>query len=135
MNRMVEKYSLCQKLSGLYPSDASCFHYEIGACKGACIGKESPDLYNQRAMKVISGNNLTVSNMLIIDAGRNGEERSVVKVENGKYAGFGYFTASYAEHDQGIIHSCVHEYPDNLEVQQIIKQYLGNYKVDRVIRY
>jgi DNA polymerase-3 subunit epsilon len=132
---MVEKYGLCQKLCGLYPTDGNCFHYEIGACKGACIGKEPPGLYNLRARKVISGYDFGIHNLLIIDTGRNLEEKSVIKIENGKYIGFGYFTAAFADNDQAIIHECIHSYPDNREVQQIIKQYLRNNKVDGVIVY
>jgi DNA polymerase-3 subunit epsilon len=135
INRMVEKYGLCQKLCGLYPTDGNCFHYEIGACKGACIGKEPPGLYNLRARKVISGYDFGIHNLLIIDTGRNLEEKSVIKIENGKYIGFGYFTAAFADNDQAIIHECIHSYPDNREVQQIIKQYLRNNKVDSVIVY
>jgi len=135
VNRMVEKYALCQKLCGLYPTDANCFHFEIGACKGACIGKESPEHYNHRALKVVSDHDLVVNNLLIIDTGRNNEERSAVKIEHGRYVGFGYFTASYADNAPEVIHACIHEYPDNLEIQQIIRQYLGNNKVDRVIIY
>ena len=135
LNRMVEQYTLCQKLCGLYPSDGNCFHYEIGACKGACIGKEPPELYNARARKFISGYDFGIHNLLIIDAGRNEGEKSAVKIENGKYIGFGYFTAAFTGNDPGIIHECIHAYPDNREVQQIIKQYLRNNKVDKVIAY
>jgi DNA polymerase-3 subunit epsilon len=135
MHRMVEKYALCQKLCGLYPSDGNCFHYEIGACKGACLGKEPPVLYNLRAAKAIAGFDFGMHNLLIIDAGRNFEEKSVIKIEHGKFIGFGYYTAAFAENDQSIIHECIHSYPDNREVQQIIKQYLRNNKVDRVIVY
>jgi len=135
MNKIVEKYALCQKLCGLYPSEGNCFHYEIGACNGACIGKEPPESYNLRAMKVISGYDFGIHNLLIIDAGRNTDEKSAVKIENGKYMGFGYFAAAFAENDQEIIHECIHAYPDNREVQQIIKHYLKNNKIDKVIVY
>ncbi len=46
LNSIVDKYGLCQKLCGIYPSANHCFHYEIGACQGACIGRESPVEYN-----------------------------------------------------------------------------------------
>jgi DNA polymerase-3 subunit epsilon len=135
LNRMIEKYSLCQKLCGVYPTDGNCFHYEIGACKGACIGKEPPGSYNMRAGKAISGFEFGIHNLLIIDTGRNEGEKSAVKIENGRFLGFGYFTAAYIETDQEIVHDCIQTYPDNREVQQIIKQYLRNNKVDRVIVY
>ena len=133
--KIVEKYELCQKLCGLYPTEGNCFHYEIGACKGACIGKESPEKYNLRAMKVIDGHDFGIRNLLIIDAGRDREEKTVVKIENGKFIGFGYFASSFAESNQYILHDCITTYPDNREVQQIIKQYLRNNKVDKIIVY
>jgi DNA polymerase-3 subunit epsilon len=135
LNKVIEKYELCQKLCGLYPSDGNCFHFEIGACKGACIGKEPPETYNLRAMNALSGHHFGIHNLLIIDHGRNKDERSVVKIENGKYIGFGYFTEEYAENDQHILHECISPYPDNREVQQIIKQYLRNNKVHKLIAY
>jgi DNA polymerase III subunit epsilon len=132
---IIEKYELCQKLCGLYPTDSNCFHYEIGACKGACIGKESPEHYNQRAMKMIAGYDFGIHNLLIVDAGRNNDEKAVVKIEHGKFIGFGYFTPSFTESNPGLLHDCINPYPDNREVQQIIKQYLRNNKVDKIIAY
>jgi DNA polymerase-3 subunit epsilon len=135
MMNMIEKYQLCQKLCGIYPTEGNCFHYEIGACKGACIGKEAPEFYNIRAMKVINGYDFGIKNMLIIDNGRSNHEKSVVKIENGKYIGFGYFSPSFVEENPGIFHECISHYPDNREVQQIIKQYLRNNKVEKVMLY
>jgi DNA polymerase-3 subunit epsilon len=133
--KIIDNYELCQKLCGLYPTNGNCFHYEIGACKGACIGKESPEKYNQRAMKVITGYDFGIRNLLIIDAGRNNDEKSVIKIENGKYIGFGYFAPFYGESNSELLHDCVNSYPDNREIQQIIKQYLRNNKVDKIIAY
>jgi DNA polymerase-3 subunit epsilon len=131
--RLVDKYELSEALA--YPSGGHCFHYEIGACQGACIGKETPEAYNLRAMKVVTGYNFGIDNLLVIDTGRNHDERSVIKIENGKFIGFGYFTTTFAEHDQDILHECISPYPDNREVQQIIRQYLRNNKVHRLIVY
>jgi DNA polymerase-3 subunit epsilon len=133
--RMIEKYTLCQKLCGIYPTEGNCFHYEIGACKGACIGREPAMLYNQRAMKVINEYNFGIRNMLIIDGGRNAFEKSVIKIENGKYIGFGYFAPSFIEDNPCIFHECIKQYPDNREVQQIIRQYLRNNKVEKIMVY
>jgi DNA polymerase-3 subunit epsilon len=135
LTRMVEQYGLCQKLCGLYPTEGNCFHYEIGACAGACIGKESPEKYNLRAKKVLDNFDFGIHNLLIIDGGRNMEEKSVIKIEHGKYIGFGYFSQAFAESDQDILHECITLYPDNREVQQIIKQYIRNNKVDKIIVY
>ena len=93
--RMVEQYSLCQKLCGLYQSSNACFHYQIGQCLGACIGKESPINYNLRAQKAIDSLGLGSKSFILVDSGRNSEERSFVKVVNGKIEGYGFFDPEY----------------------------------------
>ncbi len=41
-------FQLCPKLLGLEKAKNACFRYQLGLCKGACIAKESPELYNRR---------------------------------------------------------------------------------------
>lgn len=41
-------YQLCPMLLGLEKSTGACFRYQLGLCRGACIGKESPKSYNSR---------------------------------------------------------------------------------------
>lgn len=41
-------FQLCPKLMGLEKTTGACFSYSLGKCKGACIGEESPELYNRR---------------------------------------------------------------------------------------
>ena len=41
-------FSLCPKLMGLEKATGACFSYRLGKCKGACVGEESPELYNRR---------------------------------------------------------------------------------------
>ena len=64
-----------------------CFHYHVGFCKGACIGKESPEEYNERAEKAMEELVSHRRNFFIIDKGRDTEERCAVKIINGKYTG------------------------------------------------
>ncbi len=135
MENIIEKHQLCQKLCGIYPSEGNCFHYEIGACRGACIGREPSELYNIRANEVIKEYNFGIRNMLIIDEGRSSHERSVIKIENGRYIGYGYFSPSFVEENPMIFHECIKQYPDNREVQQIIKHYLRNKRVEKIMVY
>ncbi len=48
LDDLAKTYQLCPKLLGLEKSKGACFWYQLGKCKGACIGKESADEYNQR---------------------------------------------------------------------------------------
>jgi len=48
IDELAKTYQLCPKLLGLEKSKAACFWYQLGKCKGACIGKESAADYNAR---------------------------------------------------------------------------------------
>lgn len=48
LESLVKTFSLCPKLMHLEKSTGACFRYQLGFCKGACIGKESLELYNRR---------------------------------------------------------------------------------------
>jgi DNA polymerase-3 subunit epsilon len=48
LEEVVRVFGLCPKLMGLEKTKGACFSYALGKCKGACIGKESPELYNRR---------------------------------------------------------------------------------------
>lgn len=132
---LVEKYSLCQKLSGLYESAGPCFHYHVGICKGACCGKESPEEYNERARKASEEFIFTRRNFFIIDKGREDEERSAIKVVNGKFTGFGYFNINEMGFGLTAIHDCINSAGDNRDIQMILKQYLRGYKIEKIIEF
>ena len=85
-----EKYQLCQKLCDLYSSSGACFHHSIKECNGACIGEESTQDYNKRVDELIHTQMFGKESFFIIDKGRHKGEKSLVMVERGIYAGFGY---------------------------------------------
>ncbi|MDA3891528.1 MAG: exonuclease domain-containing protein [Salinivirgaceae bacterium] len=130
--KMVEKYQLCQKLSGLYKTDGACFHQGIDICKGACIGKESAKDYNERAMALIKSFEYRVSDFYILDKGRSVDEKAVIAVRKGHYTGFGYINTEFTS-DIGQFGDCIKSYNDNREVQQIIKNCLRKENYEKVI--
>jgi DNA polymerase-3 subunit epsilon len=135
MYRQVKINQLCQKLSGLYESAGACFYYSLDECQGACIQKENPESYNQRAQKVFDAFSYGRDNFYIIDKGRNMEEKSVVKIQNGRFVGFGHFPV-YAEiNDLSGLDEYVKNYKDNRDVQRIIITYLKHNKVEKIIRF
>ncbi len=40
--------SLCPQVLGLETGKGPCFQYQIGRCRGACVGRETPDEHNER---------------------------------------------------------------------------------------
>ncbi|MBN1132647.1 MAG: GIY-YIG nuclease family protein [Bacteroidales bacterium] len=135
LTRMVEKYWLCQKLSGLYNTDGACFHYTIRQCNGACVQKEPVSIYNRRAGEFLDSLKLEKGNMLIIDQGREPEERSVIRIENGMFTGYGFISVneSYLTID-GIL-DCIVPSLDNRDIRQILKNYMKNNRVEKILYY
>lgn len=52
IEQAVDVYDLCPRMCGLESGTGACFRYQLGKCRGACVGQESPDVYNQRVMTV-----------------------------------------------------------------------------------
>ncbi|PLX12625.1 MAG: exonuclease [Marinilabiliales bacterium] len=133
--RIIDEFELCQKLCDLYKSESACFQHGIGLCKGACVGIESNEDYNERVKLFIERYKFESANMYIIDQGRHSEERSVVKVESGKYCGFGYFAFEEGITDLNQLNDCIQLMEDNRDVQQIIRSFIGRNNVERIIKY
>jgi DNA polymerase-3 subunit epsilon len=135
LESLVGKYNLCQKLTGLYECDGPCFQHHVGICKGACCGKETATDYNSRAVKAIEEFVFSRRNFFIIDKGRNDEEKSAVKIINGKYAGYGYFNINDIGFGLNAVHDCIKTAQDNRHIQVILKQYLRSNKVEKIIEF
>jgi DNA polymerase-3 subunit epsilon len=124
LQNLVEKFRLCQKLCGLYNSNGACFHYEILECEGACIGRETPESYNRRAQKVIESHRFRHQNFFIVEKGRNENELAVVAIKNGMYVGYGYIDKEYYCDNADMLTDCIKPYPDDRDIQQILRLYL-----------
>ncbi|MBU3926571.1 MAG: GIY-YIG nuclease family protein [Bacteroidetes bacterium] len=123
---LLEEYGLCQKLCGLYDTQGPCFHYQIHQCKGACVGEETKESYNLRVQQALDNYHFEHQNFLLITAGRHPHEKAIVKVENGRYRGFGYADETCDLNNLDLLHECITSYSDNKEVRRIIKSHLRN---------
>ena len=47
-------HQLCLKTLGLEQGEGSCFAYQLGKCRGACVGKEAPALHGMRLQLALS---------------------------------------------------------------------------------
>ncbi|MES2749006.1 MAG: exonuclease domain-containing protein [Patescibacteria group bacterium] len=48
LETLIKEHSLCPKLLGLESGKGACFQFQLGRCKGACIGLEDAAVYNLR---------------------------------------------------------------------------------------
>ncbi|PVW16542.1 exonuclease domain-containing protein [Marixanthomonas spongiae] len=132
--KITEAYKLCQKLNGLHKTQGSCFQYSIKACNGACIAAEPPEAYNRRVQQFIDETSYKNQNMLIIDRGRDVEERSVVLIEAGQYKGFGYFNLNHQITNPEILKTLINPMQNNRDVQHIIQNYLRKNKKVKTVK-
>ncbi len=134
MSKSVEEYSLCQKLTGLYKTKSSCFNYEVKVCNGACVNKESAEDYNKRVNTLIDKNRYSNKNMVIIDKGRDVDERSAILIKNGVFQGLGFFNLNYQINNLEILESIITPMQNNRHTQHIIQSYLRrNKKIKQII--
>lgn len=135
LEQIINDYNLCQKLCGMYETDGPCFHRQVSLCRGACCGDEEPQSYNERALMALDEFIFRERNFFIIDRGRDREERSAVKIVNGKYEGFGFFNVNDVGFGLTAVHDCIKKAADNRDIQVIIKSYLKNHRVERIIDF
>lgn len=133
--KITEHYELCQKINGLYESSKGCFQYNLKQCHGACLGKETTDEYNQRVLNFINNHSFENENMILIDRGRDVDERSVILVENGIYKGFGFVNLNYQVNQIEILKTLITAMQHNRDTKNIINGYLRKKKVHRIIKF
>ncbi len=133
ITKAVEDYDLCQKLTGLYKTKTSCFNYDIKTCNGACINKELPEVYNQRVEALITKNSYKNKNMVIIDKGRDIDERSAILIENGVFKGLGHFNLNYQINNIEVLESIITPMTNNRDTQHIIQNYLRKNKRLKIV--
>ena len=126
--KAIEEYSLCQKLTGIYKTNTNCFNYDIKTCEGACIQEEPTESYNKRVELLLSKNSYSNKNMVIIDKGRDIDERSAILIENGIFKGLGFFNLNYQINNIEVLESIITPMNNNRDTQHIIQSYLRKNK-------
>lgn len=135
ITKAIEDYRLCQKLTGLYKTKTSCFNYDVKACDGACIKKETSESYNKRVEALITKNSYSNKNMVIIDKGRDIAEHSAILIENGVFKGLGFFNLNYQITKIEVLESIITPMQNNRDTQHIIQSYLRKEKRLKVITF
>lgn len=50
LNELAKTFELCPKLLGLEKASGACFMRQLHKCRGACVGEETAEAYNQRLL-------------------------------------------------------------------------------------
>lgn len=118
LEQWIDEYSLCLKHCGL-SEDEICFNHQIKKCRGICAQLEEIEEYNKRPLKLVDEFSFGNQSFMVVDKGRRPDEQSLILIENGHYAGYGYFDSSTqmqnpAELKEVIKHTTYYADQDNL---------------------
>lgn len=133
--KITDSYELCQKINGLEIVKNHCFPFELNQCKGACIQKESPEEYNIRVDLFFENNEYQKQNMIVIDRGRNIQERSAILIEDGVFKGYAFFDLNYQVNNIEILKNIIIPMKNNRDSKNIILNYLRKKKVFKILSF
>ena len=72
--------------------------------------------------------------MVIIDRGRDVDERSAILIKNGIFKGFGFYSLNYQINNLEILESIITPMENNRDQQHIIQSYLRRNKRLKIIQ-
>ncbi|MFC6877962.1 exonuclease domain-containing protein [Flavobacterium myungsuense] len=133
--RITSEYHLCQKLTGLYITKSECFQYKIKECDGACTGKISALVYNERVQSYIDKNSFENQNMVLIDRGRTINERSAILIENGIYKGYAFYDLNYQINNIDILRNIIIPMQNNRDTRNIIQSHIRRSKSLKIKKF
>ena len=84
---------------------------------------------------VISHDNVSVKVNAVVYFRVIDPEKAIIQVENGKYLGFGFAEPEQINGDLELLSDCINYYPDNRDVQTIIRGYLKRNKNIKIFKY
>ena len=73
------------------------------------------------------------SNMIIVDKGRDAEEKSMILIKDSNYVGFGYFSLNHQITNYKILESLITKVKIGNNYNKIIIGYIKKYKVEKII--
>jgi DNA polymerase III subunit epsilon len=130
---VVEQYDLCTKLCDLYKTNSACFRYTVKNCQGACVQEEENSSYNRRVQSLIDQITLRSGKYFIVDKGRNRNERSLIKIENGCLIGLGYAPFHFRRLPLNKWDRFIDQQQDDRDARTILKLFLRKNEGHEVI--
>ncbi len=128
LDKWVDEYDLCLRFCHLVEENSVCFHHQIKKCHGICAGVENPDDYNQRVNNLITQYQFPHPHFIIIDKGRNEEEKSVVLIRAGKYMGYTYIDQYTAIHNADDFTGMINNKPSYSDSNDLVMAYFRQNK-------
>ena len=135
MFKITGEFGLCQKLTGLYNGSGACFAHSIRECNGACIEQETIENYNSRIHDFLTKHSFKNKTLLLIDKGRDVDERAVVFIDKGLFKGIAFINLNYQITNTDVLQSLLTPMQDNRDAQHIIQSSLRKNKMLKIISF
>jgi DNA polymerase-3 subunit epsilon len=132
---ITQSFQLCDKLNGFSEARKNCAKYTEGACKGACLAKESTATYNERAAEALLNQCLGQKNVLLLDKGRSIGERGVILVKNGALVGTGYVDLNHQLNNSAILENLITPMHPTENANYIIESFIRKHKFIKQIPF
>ncbi|MEN9610562.1 MAG: hypothetical protein RLZZ628_1376 [Bacteroidota bacterium] len=120
----IDALELCEHFAYTPERKGACFGHFVGRCRGACVGQERADSYNQRAN--LLKNNLLAEypfDFFVLDEGKTAEDCSLILIEKGQYRGYGMGKRDDLKTFDDLFYTII-LHPDNELVRQLVHEYL-----------
>ncbi|TXC82108.1 exonuclease domain-containing protein [Luteibaculum oceani] len=95
----IDEYELCIHQQAMQPLKKNAEVINHDACRGVCAGKESVKDYNERVRDALNQQKPNLDQEFIVLEGRTEDEKAVVQLENGIYAGYGFMSMEIEEEE------------------------------------
>lgn len=133
--KIAAEFQLCHKLVGLEDPKTHCFNYSLKACDGACIGEIAVEEYNLRVADFLNKHHLENKTVVVVDRGRNVNERSAVLIENGEYKGYAFYDLNYQIRNIEILRNILIPMQHNRDTRSIIQNHMRKSRFLKVIEF
>jgi DNA polymerase-3 subunit epsilon len=132
LNSWIEENRLCLHMCGLFGGHGDkasnegreCFSYQVKQCVGICCGEEDAESYNKRAGVVLKEFLIASGDFMIVDRGRHNEEQALLLIENGNFAGYGYFDGADSANSPEELKGFVNRSPYHPDVNDLVRSWM-----------
>lgn len=128
LEEIMKTFQLCPKLCGLEKAKGACFSYQLGKCRGACIGEELPQEYNARVDVAFDARRVDAwpyeEPVVVRELAVSAEMHGGFVVDDWRILGH------VARHDSGKLAFVRREQPFDLDAYKILHAFMATSKVD-----
>jgi DNA polymerase-3 subunit epsilon len=123
LRKLVREWELCPKLCFIQTDSDLCEGIRLQSCHGACQQQEAPEMYNERVEAAVGSLVKSLPSFALLDAGRHGEEKSCILIEQGRIYGMGYVPVDSPIMDAAALKDHLTPYPENDYMRGLVYQY------------